>query len=177
MVLAWRQHEGGDPTDGVGDDAASVPKPPPDRSSASRSSRCSDVSSFEVPYGLLTSADVDAIEERHAQLHAILLHQCQQPLPHAQPGPADEHLICPSELSGCWHGSCCDPILPRPRNGTSVTGSAERLRRVTPRPPSGSSRIQCRRATSCAARQLGCGLRPHRPDACPPVWRPLCFEG
>jgi len=79
MVLAWRQHEGGDPTDGVGNDVASVPKPPPVRSSASRSSRCSDISSLKVPYGLLTSADVGAIEERHAQLHAILLHQCQQP--------------------------------------------------------------------------------------------------
>ena len=37
-----------------------------------------------------------------------------------------------SELSGCWHGGCCDLILPRPRDGTSGAGSVERLWRVTP---------------------------------------------
>src|ERR671912_1185379 len=44
---------------------------------------------------LLVSPDAGAIEKRHPQLNPALLGQKEQPLPHTQVGPADEHLSGP----------------------------------------------------------------------------------
>ena len=41
---------------------------------------------------LLVCADVSTVQKRHAQFHALLLHQHQQPFPSSQLRPADERL-------------------------------------------------------------------------------------
>ena len=41
---------------------------------------------------LLVRADAGAVEERHPKLHATLLHQRKQAVPHPEPRPTDEGL-------------------------------------------------------------------------------------
>src|SRR4051794_8618495 len=72
---------------------AFVPKPPRERPSASRASRSACVPPFGgLPRSLLMRADTGAIQERHPELHTLLLRKPQQSLPDTQTRPADEGL-------------------------------------------------------------------------------------
>src|SRR3954449_9713928 len=73
---------------------ALVEKPPRERPSASRWSRCAEDSPlFGRTRGFLVRPDRAAVEERHAQRDAVaLLRQLQQTLPYAMVAPADEGL-------------------------------------------------------------------------------------
>src|SRR4051812_2479296 len=74
--------------------AALVEKPPRERPSASRWSRCAEDSPlFGRTRGFLVRPDRAAVEERHAQRDAVaLLRQLHQTLPYAMVAPADEGL-------------------------------------------------------------------------------------
>src|SRR3954471_11766703 len=71
---------------------ALVPYPPRERPSASRSSRSLLLAPFFRARRLVVSPDAGAVQKRHPKLDASLLGQEQQTLPHAEVGPADEHL-------------------------------------------------------------------------------------
>src|SRR3954471_15528361 len=71
---------------------ALVPEPPRERPSASRSSRPLLVAPFFRARRLVVSPNAGAVQKRHPELNPTLLGQEQQPLPHAQGGPADEGL-------------------------------------------------------------------------------------
>src|SRR5215210_2707326 len=96
---------------------ALVPYPPRERPSASRSSRSLLVAPFFRARRLVVSPDAGAIEKRHPALDASLLGQEQQPLPHAQARPADEHLSRPrpgTKLSR--DGAPLGPVLMPPND-------------------------------------------------------------
>src|SRR3954468_2297297 len=82
---------------------------------------------------LVVSPDVGAIEKCHPELNPTLLGQEQQPLPHAQVGPADEHLS-------------------RPRPGTQVSRNGAPLGSVLMPPEDGRDR-----ATEILGRGLALG--------------------
>src|SRR5215207_7153411 len=100
---------------------ALVPYPPRERPSASRSSRSLLVAPFFRARRLVVSPDAGAIDEGHAERDAALLGQEQQPLPHAQMGPADEHLS-------------------RPRPGPQVRGDGAPLGSILMPPEDGRER-------------------------------------
>src|SRR5215207_8137184 len=67
---------------------------------------------------LVVRPDAGAIEKRHAKLDASLLGQEQKPLPHAQVGPADEHLSRPRPGPQVSRdGAPLGPVLMPPDNG------------------------------------------------------------
>src|SRR3954447_8862544 len=78
---------------------------------------------------LVVSPDAGAIEKRHPELNPALLGQEQQPLPHAQVGPADEGLSRPRpgpQLSG--DGPPLGSILMAPEDGRDGAPQILRLR-------------------------------------------------
>src|SRR3954471_10084378 len=97
---------------------ALVPEPPRERPSASRSSRPLLVAPFFRARRLVVSPNAGAVQNRHPELNPTLLGQEQQPLPHAQGGPADEGLSRSrpgTKLSR--DGAPLGPVLMPPDNG------------------------------------------------------------
>src|SRR3954465_11537076 len=97
---------------------ALVPEPPRERPSASRSSRPLLGAPFFPARRLLVGADAGAVQKRHPELTPTLLGQEQQPLPHAQVGPADDGLSRSrpgTKLSR--DGAPLGPVLMPPDNG------------------------------------------------------------
>src|SRR5215210_4764952 len=67
---------------------------------------------------LVVSPDAGAVQKRHPELNPTLLGQEQQPLPHAQVGPADEHLSRPRPgTQFSRDGAPLGSILMPPENG------------------------------------------------------------